>query len=103
MPSVPDFIFVVVSREDVFTGNLDETLKLLNYLATSPEALTTYRERVEIRFDGFNEDRRELWEIPEVRSFVDRLDEEFPFWLYFLTREGTGLLAVSRCFLLPYL
>ncbi len=81
--AAPDFIFVVVSRKDVFSGDLGETLEVLRSLMTTSEALTTYRERVDIRFDGFNETRWELWEIPEVRSFVARLDEQFPFWLSF--------------------
>lgn len=101
--AAPDFMFVVVPREDVFSGDLGETLGVLRYLATATEALTTYRERVDIRFDGFDEDPRELWEIPEVRSFVERLDEQFPFWLYFMSRHGTGLIAILRCFLLPRL
>jgi hypothetical protein len=99
----PDFIFVVVSRKEVYVEGVDEVLGVLHYLATSPEALTTHRERVDIRFDGFNDDPRELWEIPEVRSFVERLDQQFPYWLYFLSRHGTGLLAIVRCFLLPHL
>jgi hypothetical protein len=45
----------------------------------------------------------ELFEIPEVRDFVHKLDEEFPFWLFFLSKRYLGLQCLLRCFLPPFL
>lgn len=42
-------------------------------------------ERISISFEGYNEDNRELDEIPEVRDFIYELDDKFPYWLFFLT------------------
>ncbi len=45
----------------------------------------------------------ELWEITEVRDFVNDLDEVFPYWLYFLSKKGFGLYVILKCFLLPHI
>jgi hypothetical protein len=62
-----------------------------------------YRERVDIAFRGYDADSRELCEIPDVRRFVANLDESFPYWLYFLSREHPGLQALAFRFLPPCL
>ena len=76
---------------------------MLRSLLESAETIKSYRERLDVSCHDYDSDRRELWEIPDVRSFVARLDEEFPFWFYFMTRDGLGLFFIGRCFLLPYL
>ena len=44
-----------------------------------------------------------MCEIPEVRNYVYRLDVEFPFWLFFLSKHYPGLQCVLYCFLPPFL
>ena len=75
---MPDALFLVVSRRDVESGDLSEILGSLQHLVGSTEIATTYRERVDLTFEGYDNDTRELWEIPEFREFVSRLDEQFP-------------------------
>jgi hypothetical protein len=55
--------------------------------------------KVDFRIHGYDNDPRELFEIPEVRSFVRLLDEQFPFWFFFLTTETDAikLLMFSLC------
>ena len=48
---------------------------------------------------GYDYDPRELNEIAEVCSFLDKLDDKFPFWLYFLDKRESSLLMVMRCLL----
>lgn len=59
--------------------------------------------KVNIAFDGYNQDSRELFEIPEVRTYVYKIDEKFPFWLFFMSTHDTGLQCIMFCFLPPYL
>ena len=60
-------------------------------------------ERVEISFHGYDHTPQELFEIPEVRNFVYQLDEQFPFWLFFLSKRHLGLQCLLFCFLPPFL
>lgn len=99
----PDLLYVVVSKEDVLSGNTLSTIDVLKQLTRSPDDALKWRERVDIVFDGYNDTQWELFEIPEVRNFVYRLDEAFPFWLFFLSKARFGLQCIMLCFLPPFL
>jgi hypothetical protein len=98
-----DPVAIVVARADVERCNIAATLEALRQLTRSPETIRSRRGRVDIAFHGYDSDRRELFEIPEVRSFVAALDAAFPYWLFFLTKQGTGLHAIAFRFLPPFL
>jgi hypothetical protein len=93
----------VISREEVEAQNMSSVLPALKSLVQSPDRALEYFENVDIAFHGYNDDARELFEIPEVREYVHKLDGEFPFWLFFLTKYGLGLQCLMLCFMPPYL
>jgi hypothetical protein len=105
MNSPPRFqpLYVLISREEVELRDLTAPLAILRSLIASPEAAQSYIESVDIAFGGYDDDARELFEIPEVRDYVYRLDSEFPYWLFFLSKYGLGLQCLLLCFLPPYL
>ena len=98
-----DPLVVTVSREEINSGNIEPALSILKQLISSPDMATTYKEKIDIAFHGYDTDSRELFEVPEVRDYVHKLDEKFPFWLYFLSKKHLGLQALLFCFLPPYL
>lgn len=98
-----DFLTVVISKDEILRRDTSEPMKLFRQLLSNQQIARYFRERLEISFDGYNNVRDELWEIPEVRNYVIQLDSEFPYWLYFLSKKGTGLYAIIKCFLLPHL
>ncbi len=99
----PSTLFIVVSRKEVETADVTPALATLRQLIGSPKQAREHFERVDIGFHGYDEDSRELFEIPEVRNYVYQLDEQFPFWLYFLSKHLRGLQCLLLCFLPPYL
>jgi len=103
---IPDFIdplCYVISREQVESSDTADALRFLNGLMTTPKVARSNMERVDIAFHGYDENRWELFEIPEVRNFVYQLDEKFPYWLFFLSKQHLGLQAIMFCFLPPFL
>jgi hypothetical protein len=54
---------------------------------------------------------RPVWPVParcsnspqEVRNLVNQLDQQFPFWLFFLSKRHLGLRCLLFCFLPPFL
>lgn len=98
-----DPLVVIVARQDVESCNVAPTMIVLSRLLESVDTARAFEKRVDIAFHGYDGVRSELHEIPEVRSFVYALDELFPYWLWFLTREGTGLSALALCYLPPFL
>lgn len=101
--STPFSPVIVVSREEIQSQDTSSVLLALQSLITSPERASQWFEQIDIAFDGFNETTLELFEIDSVREFVTKLDDEFPFWLFFLSKSGTGLQCIAYCFLPPFL
>jgi hypothetical protein len=100
--ALPDSLIVIVSRDDIEAANITAPLKTLTRLLER-DAAVRFRESVEIGVHGYDSDVRELYEIPEVRDFMYKLDMEFPYWCYFLSTKATGLAWVVSCFCPPYL
>ena len=94
---------IVVSRSAVEARDPSPVLDALRALIASPDAARQYCESVDIAFDGYDGVRDELFEIPEVREFVYALDEQFPYWLFFMDKSALGLQCVAHCFLPPFL
>lgn len=98
-----DHLTIVISRDEIEREDFSGPMKTLNQLTSNITNIKYFREKVDISFDGYNKTRNELWEIPAVRNYVIELDSKFPFWLYFLSRNGGGLYVIIKCFLLPFL
>jgi hypothetical protein len=96
-------VIVTISRDEVNAQDVSAAFAVLKSFTETPEMTRRMFERVDVAFHGYDDDSRELFEIPEVRDFVYALDEKFPFWLFFLNKKYTGLQALSLCFLPPYL
>lgn len=99
---IPSFE-VVVPRPAIEAGEIDDVLQVFHGFMGSPSVIMQSRGQVDIRFEGYEDDPAELYEIPEVRSFVKKLDGAFPFWLFFISKNTASLAMMFFCFLPPYL
>jgi hypothetical protein len=92
-----DFVGIVVNRQDVQTSDVNPTLKILNRFLQDRETVVRFRGQLDLSFEGYDEDERELHEIDAVRRFVADLDRKFPFWFYFLNLRSDALAAIFLC------
>lgn len=98
-----DPLIVVVSRKEVDELNVEPALSTLRQIMASQPSAKTFMEKVDIAFHGYDQDPRELFEVDEIRAYVHKLDEQFPYWLFFLSKYHLGLQCLMFCFLLPHL
>ncbi|TKB63280.1 MAG: hypothetical protein E8D47_12965 [Nitrospira sp.] len=103
MPNTIDPLVVVISRAEVEAMDTSAALAVLRKLTVSPDIAKDFVERVDVSFHDYDHTSQELFEIKEVRDFVHQLDEQFPFWLYFLSKRHLGLQCLLFCFLPPFL
>jgi nucleoside-diphosphate-sugar epimerase len=54
-------------------------------------------ELIDLAVHGYDDDPRGLSEIPEVRRYIQGLDADFPYWLYFLSKRRSSLMAILSC------
>ena len=99
LDSEASLLLIAISREEIETKNWAGGRELLSGLAGSKKRVGRWRGGVEIVITGYDEDRRELYEIAEVRKFISRIDEVWPFAFHYLSREGTFLwtLLYTQC------
>ena len=86
-------LVLYLSREEVESANVASALERLHIIVDTRESAMRYRESLVFIVCGYDEDPRELAEIPQVRAFFARLVQEWPHWLWFLAR-GVGAIGL---------
>lgn len=92
-------VALMASKEEVEAGNIAGALASLQKLL-KPANAWKFRGRLIFGIRGYDDDPRDLWEIEEVRSWMQKLDREFPYWLYFMDTGPSSTLsfiAFSLC------
>ena len=94
-----DSIVLVASRDEVERLDLSGCLQVLDSLIESREKAMRFRDQVVFGLDGYNDDPRELFEIPEVRTFIRELDAKWPYWFFFLSKatDTLKMIMFSLC------
>ena len=93
----PDSIHLVASRSDLVATNTEEILQSLRNINSSKENALRFRGSVDIGVHGYNDDDRELYEIPEVCRFYELLTTQFPYLFFFLNLQLPTLKAIAFC------
>lgn len=81
----PGVDIIVVSKEEVLGGDISAVETGLETAINVTKQTKDISRRLVILIGGYNEDRRELWQIPEVISWFGRLDPKVAYWLDDLT------------------
>jgi hypothetical protein len=89
----PAFVIVKIEREQIEQGNIAHALSSLMVMTDTRENVLMYQNSLSFMVSGYDNDRRELPEIPEVRTYFKALSEQWPYWLWFLSRN-TGTVAL---------
>ncbi|WP_321517313.1 hypothetical protein [uncultured Bacteroides sp.] len=98
-----DSLDVVITKEEILKQDISAPLALLSALLDNELFALYFREKVNLSFNGFDDLGKNMWEIPEVRKYVYKLDNEFPYWFYFLSKGGNGLYVIYQCHMIPFL
>ena len=93
----PDLLMLGIGRDKVESNDISLALSTLTDLFADPNTVRRLQGRVSLLFEGYDDDPREVYEIPEVRWFCATLDRRFPYWLYFLTTIQDNLKVVAFC------
>lgn len=94
---VTDLAILSISRREVEQGDLQSVLDRLKVFSVTREDASLYRGQISLHVDGYESDVRELVDIPEVRAFLRRLAEQWPYWAYFLCQLDHSLLLLVSC------
>ena len=98
MSDAYDLIVYQFSRDKVERGDFSHFLSLYG-----PDKLPGGRRLREMLnsltfvVEGFDDDRREIHSIPEIRNFYADFRAAWPYWLYFCNLDGDELRTMVIC------
>jgi hypothetical protein len=96
-PAVTDPVILMFSRRQVETCDMDEPLEFLRSLTADRDVAIEFCGRISLVVDGYNDDPRELFEVPEVRAYIKRLDQAWPYWFFFLSQADESIKLLESC------
>ena len=79
-----DYIVLQISQEAIQNCDTSEYVTLLHGITDSLQSFEVAFQRYVFLISGYDDDPRELYQIPEVVSFIKYLNSKLPFWLYFV-------------------
>lgn len=82
-----DFIVIQFSRKEVEKGLIGDALDRLRLISDDREKFCRFENSVVFFFQGYDQDPREVQEIPEVVHFFRALTNQWPYWLHFIRRD----------------
>ncbi len=88
-------VLYVFDAGDVQANDTNHVRVFFDRLLKTRELAAAMQGKIEFSFSGYDEDRRELFEIEEVRRYVGHLDRALPELLFFIrTDEGAHTLKL---------
>jgi hypothetical protein len=96
-PGVTEPAVLVISRREVESGDLASILSRLKVFRANREDTWRYRGQMTLVVDGYNDDPRELVDIPEVRQLLKRFEAAWPFWAFFFNQVDDSIKLLLSC------
>jgi len=78
-----DFVHYSIPREDIEKCNIKPLLEFFNRILLNDELSMSFQGKIEVSVDGYFYDRRELWEIREVRRWAKKAEPKIKYWFFF--------------------
>lgn len=96
-----DVVIIEITRECIEQCYVASTLEKLYAITDTPARIIRYRDNMLFSVGGYDDDPRELYEIPEVCVFFRTLTASWPYWVWFLNHQS-GLLVTLMTMLCGY-
>ena len=79
-----DYTVLQIPQEAIQNCDTSEYVTLLHGATGSLQSFEAAFQKYVFLISGYDEDSRELYQAPEVVSFIKNLNSKLPFWLYFI-------------------
>ncbi|WP_139902945.1 hypothetical protein [Clostridium thermarum] len=85
MAATPDstLLFLTIDRKAIETSNIKDMEDTIKYFIKN--GVKNYKNKLVIQVDGYDDDPREIFEIPAVKAYYTKVFAKFPHLLYFLS------------------
>jgi hypothetical protein len=90
-------VILLISRRQVEEGDVASVIDGLKVFTATREDTWRYRGQMSLLVDGYNEDARELVDIAQVRDFLCALEQQWPYWAFFLNQVDDSIKLLGSC------
>ena len=94
-PKTKDVIYDV-SKKEIIKCNISKVVDLINHMENTM-GFAECNEKLNICFSGYDDDNREIYEIPEIRLYMKKLVNTKPYMPYFLTKKNNTRALIMCC------
>ena len=93
-----DLICYQFSRDRVEAGDAKDFLSRFGkFRVPVGKQLQGMMNSLALMIQGYDDDPREIYAIPEVRTFYQQLWQRWPYWLYFCNLDTENLMMMVMC------
>lgn len=85
-----DRIILTVDKGDIEKKNYSQLIMAFARFELNDELILNLKGKVDVLIYGYDEDKRELYEIKEVKEWVKTVFKELNSWTYFLAMDETA-------------
>ena len=96
-PGVTEPVVLIISRRQVEQHDVASVLNELKPLLATREDTRLYRGQMSLVVDGYNDDPRELVDVPEVRAFLRAFERQWPYWAFFFNQVDDSIKILGSC------
>lgn len=97
LPTIGNMRILQVSKNEVIRMDISPSLRKLQGLMSDTDTVVNAEGQLGIVFSGWENDPREIFEIPEIKAFFAALDLKFPYWFWFCVQSQFSLLLMLLC------
>ena len=76
-------VFVIFTLENVEQNDIGDFTKAFDVHRMSPDALKRLMGKCQFFISGYDDDPRDLSQIPEARKYLQTLHSHWPYWFFF--------------------
>lgn len=95
------YLVLSIGRKSIETGQVEGTTNFFSRLCRNDAAAMRNAGKVNLHIQGYDDDPRELWEVPEVVQWFKAVEPLVRYWFFFLRSNdqpnGLKLLAACVC------
>lgn len=90
-PGADELVVLQIDRVHVERNDLQTWVSVLERLSSDEATASAYEGMLSVAVTGYEDDPRELYEVPEVVRYMRALTDAWPYWFHFCERNMRSL------------
>ncbi|EGQ9976172.1 DUF4365 and DUF1817 domain-containing protein [Vibrio vulnificus] len=83
-----EFVHYAIAKEHIESRNFKPLKEFIDRILKNDELAMSLQGKIEVTVSGYEGDKRELWEIKDVRKWVKKAEPKIKYWFYFCANKN---------------